>query len=75
MGYLIHLRKVSHHRFSWSVKNDEGLYIAIGLFLSVLVSTLSIALPAVKSTVTNKIFKKKQYNSTLIVKERDSTMT
>ena len=68
MGYLIHLREVYCLTYSWSVKNDEGLYIAIGLVLTVLVSTLSIALPAVKSTITNKVFKKKKYNSTLIVK-------
>ena len=68
MGHLIHLPKVDHIPFSWSVKNDEDLYIAIGLFLTVLVSTLSIALPALKSRITNKVFKKKKYNSTLIVK-------
>lgn len=74
MGHLFHLLKVLQLQYSWTVLADNPGFIILGLVLSAFVSTLSVALPAVKSKVATKLFRKK-YNSTLLVKERDTIMS
>jgi hypothetical protein len=74
VGHLLHLRKVSHPKCSWTVLSDQVGFIILGLALTVLVSMLSVALPAVKERLATRLFRKK-YNSTLLVKERDTIVS
>jgi hypothetical protein len=57
------------------VQNDQTALIILGLALTILVSILSVALPAVKKKVVGKVFRKKYGNSTLLIKERDTVMS
>jgi hypothetical protein len=45
------------------------------MFLTILASILSVALPAIKNKVVTRLFRKKYNNSTLLIKERDTIMS
>jgi|688.fasta_scaffold825946_1 hypothetical protein len=45
------------------------------MLLTILTSILSVALPALKSKVATKLFRKKYNNSTLLIKERDTVIS
>jgi hypothetical protein len=71
----LHLRKVQQTKLSWKVTPDETGYILLAMFLTILTSILSVALPALKGKVAAKLFKKKYNNSTLLIKERDTVIS
>lgn len=71
----LHLLKVKNTTCSWSVTPDDTGYIILAMFLTILTSILSVALPAVKSKVATKLFRKKYNNSTLLIKERDTVIS
>jgi len=57
--------------FSWTVLEDQVALLILGFILTLLVSAASVALPALKSKITTKLFSKNT-NSSLLIKETDS---
>lgn len=74
LGHRLHLSEVIVKRCSWTVLEDQVGLLVLGLALSVVVSMLSVALPAVKGKITGKLFRK-TYKSTLLLKEKGSVMS
>jgi len=71
----LHFLKVKDTTRSWSVTPDDTGYIILAILLTILTSILSVALPALKSKVATKLFRKKYNNSTLLIKERDTVIS
>ena len=71
--HLFRLRTVCFHTFRFTALEDEVGWLILGIIVSILISMLSVILPAIKNKIIKKIFQGGKKDSLLVRDSEDET--
>ena len=72
VGHLLHLRTVPLHPSRFTALEDDIGWLILGFIVSILISMLSVILPALKNKIIKQIFSGGQEDSLLVRDSEDS---